>query len=136
MEAALALFVSQWRSFLLRYQIRDAAPSLGDLVVEYDRLVAFVDSTHPGFSVYLSVRGAGLFLPVDVPPGHRVRPAWGGAPARVVPANPAWDRPPNDMVVDLADEEEDEVLGMQASGESTTETRRRRVEDIIDLTLG
>lgn len=134
MEPALALFVSQWHSLLLRYQIREVEPSLGDLVEEYDRVVVYVDSIHPGFLGFLSVQGSGLFLPIApevVPEGFRIRPAWGGEPARLVVA------PPEDVAMDAV-----EVVLTQEGGESTSEVYHmlaasevQRVEDIIDLTL-
>lgn len=141
---------------MLRCQIRHEDPPLSALLAEYDRLVAYVESVEPGFSVYMLLHGYGLFRapPVDAPPadaavvaaaaagvvpnGHRIRPAWGGAPARVVPVYPADENAWGREIVDLMDDDDET---QQASGESSSETARRdaevvrRAEEIIDLTL-
>lgn len=157
MEQALILFLAQWNAFLRRYQIRNDFPSLPELLSEYDRVVGYVESVHPGFLGYVSTLGYGLFDPSSVlvhgwgdAGVDRVRPAWGGDVGVVDPVGLAGlplgvivpDRPDrlrfgDDMEDDEEedDESEDELVNMnQPPGESPMETIRR-VEEVIDLTL-
>jgi hypothetical protein len=146
MEQALVLFLSQWHAFLRRYQIRNDFPSLPELLSEYDRCVRYVDAVHPGFLVYVSTIGSGLFDPVEVilpVPAAAVRRPWGGNVGVVdhvgLPGLPLGvivpDRPDRLRFGDDMDDDEDELVNMnQPAGESSAETIRR-IEEVIDLTL-
>lgn len=110
MEIAFVSFVTQWKSYLTGCQIRNQAPSLDELLAEYDYLVAYVDSMHPGFSLHLANLAIGSFssVVVNVP-----------------------------RVIDIDQDQPMEVIEaqlVQAAGESTMEVQIDAAE-IIDLTL-
>lgn len=114
MEAAFVEFLSQWKNLLVQYQQRTSRPVLRDLVDEYDYIVSYVDSVHPGFAVHATNLGVGSFS----------------------------GRFYNESRYGFARSSSPIDVTMQFSGETTRETTVesaietiRRVEEVIDLTL-
>lgn len=115
MEAAYFEFVSQWKGFLLGYQLRNETPTLQELLDEYDYIVSYVDSIHDGFAVSASFLGVGAFSGV-IHNVHRPRDPVGVA------------------LMDVAEQSSGESSSESSSVEDPVETVAR-VEEIIDLTL-